>query len=133
MNFDSLFQIHRIQTMELPEVCTVCPKQFLRKPELRNHMKLVHDCNPASHNCPICFKGFRLLDYLKAYMQIHAVEPPHKCELRASKGFKKSDLNFHVQKVCENQIPLYQMCLIILNKFRTPDSCSGQAWTFSGF
>ena len=91
--------IHRVHTMERPEACTVCPKQFLFKTELRNHMKLVHDPNPASHKCPVCFKGFRLQAYLKIHMQIHASEPPHKCEICPFAGFSKADLKVHVRKV----------------------------------
>ncbi|XP_075243723.1 uncharacterized protein LOC142337971 [Convolutriloba macropyga] len=57
-------------------LCNVCGKAFKTKEKLELHCKSVHS-DEKPFTCPVCLKSFRLNDYLKRHMLMHA---------RSSKG-----------------------------------------------
>ncbi|OWF42724.1 zinc finger protein 658-like [Mizuhopecten yessoensis] len=65
-------------------VCHVCAKVFLKKQDLKSHLKVHSDARPF--NCDLCPKAFNHKSTLTNHRRIHTGEKPYGCEI-CKKGF----------------------------------------------
>ncbi|XP_033757122.1 zinc finger protein 761-like [Pecten maximus] len=63
----------------VPLTCSVCEKVFLKKQDLKSHMKVHSDARPFK--CDVCPKAFNHKSTLTNHRRIHTGEKPYGCEI----------------------------------------------------
>ncbi|XP_034249264.1 uncharacterized protein LOC117650080 [Thrips palmi] len=71
--------------------CTVCPKEFNRKFNLREHMTNCHQDMPPRFSCEHCLKRFKSKNKLRLHVATHTEEPNLACRT-CGKRFYRTDL-----------------------------------------
>lgn len=76
--------------------CTMCPKAFFQKPDLRDHMK--SHLNIRDKICETCGKGFTNGHSLIRHRQIHSEVKKFECKLCDAKFHQFVGLNGHMKR-----------------------------------
>ena len=76
-------------------VCLICGRDFTRKQNLRQHLRIHTGVKPFQ--CDTCGRRFTQKSTLRRHNMIHTNEKPHKCSTCSAAFTRKVDLENHMR------------------------------------
>ncbi|KAK9736197.1 BED zinc finger [Popillia japonica] len=91
-----MFKHKEIEHTDGTNTCEICNKNYLKKENLKKHIKEVHELGHVKQTCEICNKSFKSKRYLLAHKKvIHEGESDYVCSICGHLFINKPSLEKH--------------------------------------
>ncbi|XP_013397519.1 zinc finger protein 286A isoform X2 [Lingula anatina] len=95
----TLYKHKKTHTGKKSHTCAYCGKGFFEGPNMRRHVRLIHETNSVERvQCPECDKTFTLKSNLKQHMDaVHNHQFTYKCSLCHRGFYRRNKLEEHMK------------------------------------